>query len=599
MNRLICRRLLIWMPLAMLCWCVAPVSAGTLTLAWDANSETNIAGYRLYYGTQVGSHPTMVDVGKSTTWQLRSLTDAQKYYFVVTAYNTAGLESLPSPEISGSVVGLVSLTSNISTPAPTGKAITWTALAGAGTLEYRFVRYSQSANAWTEVQPYGSSNSFTWTPALGEEGTHIIQVWARTQGSTMAYEAWRTSGFFTIANTPVKIGSIETDVALPAPAGTPITWKAKAVGGPAPLQYRFLSYKQGVGWSQLQDYSTNDSYTWTPTAEGTYVIQVWVRGNGSSATYDGWRSTDYFDIKNGPAVATLSTSTNFPAGSGTPITWKGAAALGPGPLEYKFALCSSCTTTPTWTVVQNYGPSNTCTWTPATTGTYVLQVMVRRVGSTASYDAWGTTGYFQISNSSPVITGLSSDPGLPLGTGESVTWRVKATGGPGPLQYKFLLYNDAKDTWTLLRDYAAGDTVAWTPSSGDAGNYVLQVWVRRPSSTAAYDTWSSTGYFTLGDTMPVIQAFMSDVGQSVTVGTPVTWTTKASGGPGPLEYYFARLNNTTQAWTVAQSYGWDNTFAWVPLPGDQGSYTFQVWVRRAGSTAAWEAWTNSQVFQVN
>ena len=74
-------------------------------LAWDANPEPDIKGYRLHWGTETGAYPITVDVGNTTTGTLEVPATAGLYYAVVTAYNTAGLESLPSNEVSFSVVG--------------------------------------------------------------------------------------------------------------------------------------------------------------------------------------------------------------------------------------------------------------------------------------------------------------------------------------------------------------------------------------------------------------------------------------------------------------------------------------------------------------
>jgi len=70
------------------------------TLAWDPNSETDLAGYRLYRGQSAGVYDQTVDVGNVTTFVDTGLQTEVTYYFVVTAYNTAGLESDPSNEVS-------------------------------------------------------------------------------------------------------------------------------------------------------------------------------------------------------------------------------------------------------------------------------------------------------------------------------------------------------------------------------------------------------------------------------------------------------------------------------------------------------------------
>ena len=221
---------------------------------------------------------------------------------------------------------------------------------------------------------------------------------------------------------------------------------------------------------------------------------------------------------------------------------------------------------------------------------------MRRAGSSVDYEAWGTSGYFQIANTTPTIRSITSDVAVPHGTGVPITWRTDAIGGPGPLRYKYLLYNQSRDTWIQLRDYAADSAFTWRPTAGDAGSYSLQVWVRRAGSTAAYDTWGAAG-FTLSDSTPVVRKITLDAA-TVAAGTPVTLTALASGGPGELELLFWRFRHSTGTWEAAQDYSWDKTLAWVPLPGDAGRYTFQLWVRRSGSTAWYEAWMDSPVLQV-
>lgn len=77
----------------------------SVTLAWDANPEPNLAGYRLQYGTSPGVYPNSVDAGNSTTATASGLNQGTAYYFVVVAYNSAGQTSPPSAEISYTVPG--------------------------------------------------------------------------------------------------------------------------------------------------------------------------------------------------------------------------------------------------------------------------------------------------------------------------------------------------------------------------------------------------------------------------------------------------------------------------------------------------------------
>jgi hypothetical protein len=82
--------------------CLIPrlTSAQTVTLAWDPNPAPDIAGYRLYRGTTSGVYTNETEVGNATTASVSNLVAQTTYFFAVTAYNTSGLESAPSNQIS-------------------------------------------------------------------------------------------------------------------------------------------------------------------------------------------------------------------------------------------------------------------------------------------------------------------------------------------------------------------------------------------------------------------------------------------------------------------------------------------------------------------
>ncbi|HKQ39315.1 MAG TPA: fibronectin type III domain-containing protein [Verrucomicrobiae bacterium] len=67
---------------------------------WRGNAEPDLAGYKLYVGTVPGLYTNFVDVGKMTTFELPNLVRGIDYYFALTAYNVAGLESARTPELA-------------------------------------------------------------------------------------------------------------------------------------------------------------------------------------------------------------------------------------------------------------------------------------------------------------------------------------------------------------------------------------------------------------------------------------------------------------------------------------------------------------------
>jgi len=79
----------------------APTNNGTASLTWDPSTDTSITRYNLYMGTQPGVYGPPVSVGMSTSYTAGNLTGGGKtYYFVVTAVNNAGSESLHSNEVN-------------------------------------------------------------------------------------------------------------------------------------------------------------------------------------------------------------------------------------------------------------------------------------------------------------------------------------------------------------------------------------------------------------------------------------------------------------------------------------------------------------------
>lgn len=84
---------------AVLSFLAIRTSAPAVTLAWNPNPESDIAGYRLSYGTLSGVYSNTVETS-GTTMTVSSLEEGRTYYFVVKAVNQAGLESDPSDEIA-------------------------------------------------------------------------------------------------------------------------------------------------------------------------------------------------------------------------------------------------------------------------------------------------------------------------------------------------------------------------------------------------------------------------------------------------------------------------------------------------------------------
>lgn len=169
--------------------------AGSATLTWNANSESDLNGYKIYYGTspRTGSDPKVCtlcgytsvvnNVSKNlTTYTFSNLTDGATYYFSVSAFDTSNNES----SFSGEVVKAIPAASDITPPArsagsPTGTlaADTTQITLSLSTNENATCRYSTTAG----VAYSSMSNTFSTTGAT----SHSVAISGLTNGSTYNY----------------------------------------------------------------------------------------------------------------------------------------------------------------------------------------------------------------------------------------------------------------------------------------------------------------------------------------------------------------------------------------------------------------------------
>jgi hypothetical protein len=75
------------------------IGQSSVQLAWNANPEPDIAGYRIHIGTSSGVFTDELDVGKATSNVVSNLAPSTTYYFAVQAYNTSGISSNLSGEV--------------------------------------------------------------------------------------------------------------------------------------------------------------------------------------------------------------------------------------------------------------------------------------------------------------------------------------------------------------------------------------------------------------------------------------------------------------------------------------------------------------------
>ncbi len=81
-----------------------PLTAiGSVSLTWDANTEADLAGYKLHIASSPGMYTQTIDVGHVTSFTVSNLISGETYYFALTAYDIFANESGFSTEIRKTV----------------------------------------------------------------------------------------------------------------------------------------------------------------------------------------------------------------------------------------------------------------------------------------------------------------------------------------------------------------------------------------------------------------------------------------------------------------------------------------------------------------
>ena len=75
-------------------------TTGSIGLSWTANIEPDLAGYKVYIGTQSQLYSPPITLGPVAAYNATNLTTGRTYYFCVSAFDNAGNESPCSTEVS-------------------------------------------------------------------------------------------------------------------------------------------------------------------------------------------------------------------------------------------------------------------------------------------------------------------------------------------------------------------------------------------------------------------------------------------------------------------------------------------------------------------
>ena len=243
-------------------------------------------------------------------WTLLSLLSALRSCLVMLSV----LLALP---ILAQALTSVSLSPSLASPQQTNTPITLTATpTGGATMQYQFWVYNANAiPAWSQLQGYSASPTCTWTPS--SPGTYLLSA---TALDTSTSQTENDTLWYTVTNPPLSAVSVATTVDSPQLTNTSIMLVAAATGGDN-VQYQFWLYNPTAtpSWSQLQAYSTQATYLWTPTAPANYLLSVTARDGNTGVEVN---NSFWYTITTPPITAvSLVATPASPQATNTPVTF--------------------------------------------------------------------------------------------------------------------------------------------------------------------------------------------------------------------------------------------------------------------------------------
>ena len=147
-----------------------------ITLAWDANTEDDLKGYIIYYGTASRNYSNSIDVGDTTLYTISGFQEGVTYYLAAKAYDYEDNQSGFSAELVHTIADQSSQNRNPDTPStPSGLSS-----------GFHQTSYSFSTSA-VDPDEDPLEYNFDW-------GDGAISGW----GSTPRSHSWSSSGSFCV-----------------------------------------------------------------------------------------------------------------------------------------------------------------------------------------------------------------------------------------------------------------------------------------------------------------------------------------------------------------------------------------------------------------
>jgi len=257
--------------------------AAQVALAWDPNTEADLAGYKIHYGNTSGSYSAHIDVHNVTNYTITGLVEGQNYYLAASAYDSSGNESGYSNEVSYSVPAANGAPATPAAPsgpssALVNAAITFSTSASDPNGDSLLYRYDWGGGV---LSNWGvASQSHSWAAA----GQYAVK--AQAQDSRGAQSAWSAAKTVTITQNTQN--AAPTTPVTPTGASSALVNAAITFSTSASDPNRdSLEYRYDWGGGALSSWgAASQSHSWAMA--GQYAVKAQARDSrGAQSVWSG------------------------------------------------------------------------------------------------------------------------------------------------------------------------------------------------------------------------------------------------------------------------------------------------------------------------
>lgn len=408
---------------------------------------------------------------------------------------------------------------------------------------------------------FTSNSSFTYIPS--NAGNYEVEIYAADAISDNPYDVVNKMSFTVYDYS--KLGSTTEDKTQLFKNDT-INFSTNGVNGSGSYLYKFVITKDNVVLI-TKDYSSSNTFSYTPTLEGNYNAAVYVKDSLSQKAYDDVKNLAFTVLQDAKISTSQTNKSQYLAGQTINLTT--TSTLGSGNYLYKYVTSKDGIILSTL----DYNTAGSLLYKTDNSGTYSITEYMKDILSQKTYDDMKVLSipvYIE-----PTMTYTSSKNAALVGN--AVNYSITEVNGSGKAQYRFVVIKDG----AVVTDsgYTDSNTFTFTPSI--AGAYQVTGYMKDALSENAYDAQN-----TLSLNVYNPQLASVTISGYFYEGKSLTFNASSTGvSPSGFSYKYELYNNGVLV--ASNSFNALGTYTISSMM--TGTYTVKVYGKDGLSTNAYDS----------